>query len=243
MLHFEKPLLTRHWHLGGPQPQKNQTKGKWKYTPKIQHFPAKFWERLIVIVCVSFVFVFVFVWVFPFLPLPPLRQRGRLVGKGGGECGFLIRTQIAQFELYNGAAVSQVTGSLSNSLQKETDCMLKSSTNTPKRKRKKKKERKERKKKQPRLWVRYFQAAVSSDSSLGWNSWEGGLADSGESEDLQRLRRAKCRSGVWFGSSAYFLFHFENVPCFRIWLPPRSSKTYDSLETPARLLRTEALWR
>ena len=53
---------------------------------------------------------------------------------GGGECGFLIRTQIAQFELYNGAAVSQVTGSLSNSLQKETNCMLKSSTNTQKKK-------------------------------------------------------------------------------------------------------------
>lgn len=70
----------------------------------------------------------------PFLPLPPLR---RGVGEGGGECGFLIRTQIAQFELYNGAAVSQVMGSLSNSLQKETNCMLKSSTNIPKRKRKK----------------------------------------------------------------------------------------------------------
>lgn len=66
----------------------------------------------------------------PFLPLSPLRVGGRLVGELGGEPGFLIGTQIAQFELYNGIAVSQVTGSLSNSLQKETTCMLKSSTNT-----------------------------------------------------------------------------------------------------------------
>lgn len=59
---------------------------------------------------------------------------------GREEYGFLITTQMALFELYNGAAGSQVTGSLSNSLQKETNCMLKSSTNTPKREKKKKAE-------------------------------------------------------------------------------------------------------
>lgn len=58
---------------------------------------------------------------------------GGKAGRGtGAECGFLIRTQKAQFGLYNGAAMSQVTVSLSNSLQKETNCMLKSSTNTSK---------------------------------------------------------------------------------------------------------------
>ena len=45
---------------------------------------------------------------------------------------------MAPFELYNGAAGSQVTGSLSNSLQKETNCMLKSSTNTLKKRKKQK---------------------------------------------------------------------------------------------------------
>ena len=57
---------------------------------------------------------------------------------GREECGFLITTQMAPFELYNGAAGSQVTGSLSNSLQKETNCMLKSSTNTLKKRKKQK---------------------------------------------------------------------------------------------------------
>lgn len=90
----------------------------------------KFQERFVVVV-----------WCFECLPFClSLRSegRGRWVRETGGECDFLIRTQIAQFELYNGAAVSQVTGSLSNSLQKETTCMLKSSTNTQKKKREKK---------------------------------------------------------------------------------------------------------
>lgn len=84
--------------------------------------PPKFQERLIIII-----------WCF-WASLPPL-GRGTGRGRGGrrlgeGECGFLISTHIAWFELYNGTAVSQVTGSLCNSLQKETNCMLKSSTNT-----------------------------------------------------------------------------------------------------------------
>lgn len=65
------------------------------------------------------------------LPSAPRKGEG---GRGGRkECVFLITTQMALFELYNGAAGSQVTGSLSNSLQKETNCMLKSSTNTLKK--------------------------------------------------------------------------------------------------------------
>lgn len=83
----------------------------------------------------------VVVWCFECLPFClslHSEGRGRWGRERGEDCDFLIRTQIARFELYNGAAVSQVTRSLSNSLQKETTCMLKSSTNTQKEKRKKK---------------------------------------------------------------------------------------------------------